>query len=96
MNAALPVQKIYWKIKQETHILMSWVNNSHCLSVTKYSEVCPAHHACSCPSPRGLELLEEVLQLLPFDVAVSCGAPEELNEFGTNDALKLLSRLKLC
>lgn len=36
-----------------------------------------AHHACS--SSRSLQLFEEVLQLLPFDVAVSCRAAEELN-----------------
>lgn len=37
-----------------------------------------AHQACT--SSRLLQLLEEVLQLLPLDVAVSCGAPTRRNE----------------
>lgn len=31
-----------------------------------------AHHAWCCSSPRSLQLLDEILQLLPFNVAIPC------------------------
>lgn len=36
-----------------------------------------AHHACCCSSPRSLQLLDKILQLLPFNVTISCGQTRE-------------------
>lgn len=50
------------------------VNVTTCFFCFSVYVACCSHHAGA--SPGGLQLFEEVLQLLPFDVTVSCGAAE--------------------